>query len=185
MPVACEIVTALQTHLTRTVNPFHPAVLTVARIAGGTTNNVIPESVELEGTLRTVDEATRAGLHDSVARVATKIAEAHGCRAEVNWTMGYPVTVNEAGFTEFAFDVMRDLVGAAQVYEMPAPAMGAEDFSYVLQRVPGAMAFLGVCPPGEEFHTAEGCHSNRMRMDEEPMAIGIATHAAVALSYLS
>lgn len=184
VPVACEIVGALQTLITRTVDAFKPAVLTVASIHAGTTNNVIPERAELLGTLRTVDEKTRAEVHEGIERVATGIAGAHRCGAEVEITKGYPVTVNDAEFTGFATDVLRDLVGASNVTIMDAPIMGAEDWSYVLQQVPGAMVYLGVCPEGETPHSAHACHSNRMRLDEEAMAAGIAAHAAVALSYL-
>ncbi len=184
IPVACEIVTALQSHITRTVDAFKPAVLTVARISAGTTTNVIPEDAELAGTLRTVDERTREDVHRGIEQVATGIAAAHGCGAEVTIKKGYPVTVNHGGFTDFAVDVLRDLVGAGSVSTMEAPVMGAEDWSYVLQKVPGAMAFLGVCPDGDHPRAAHACHSNRMRLDEEAMAVGIACHAAVALSYL-
>jgi hippurate hydrolase len=184
VPVACEIVGALQTLITRTVDVFKPAVLTVASIHAGTTNNVIPERAELLGTLRTVDERTRSEVHEGIERVATGVAGAHGCGAVVEIEKGYPVTVNDPGFTDFATGVLRDLVGEANVAIMKAPIMGAEDWSYVLREVPGAMVYLGVCPEGESPHQAHACHSNRMRLDEDAMAAGIAAHAAVALSYL-
>ncbi|MEL6982730.1 MAG: M20 family metallopeptidase [Actinomycetota bacterium] len=184
VPVACEIVTALQTLITRTVDAFKPAVLTVASIHAGTTSNVIPEGAELLGTLRTVDERTRASVHEGIEQMATGIAAAHGCGAVVEIEQGYPVTVNDAGFVEFTTGVLRDLVGESNVSLMPAPVMGAEDWSYVLQQVPGAMVFLGVCPDGENPRQAHACHSNRMRLDEEAMATGIAAYSAVALSYL-
>lgn len=185
IPVACEIVGALQTLVTRTVDAFKPVVLTVASIHGGTTGNVIPERAELLGTLRTVDERTRSDVHDGIERVVTGVAAAHGCGAVVEIDKGYPVTVNDAGFTGFAVDVLGDLVGEANLTIMDAPIMGAEDWSYVLQRVPGAMVYLGVCPDGDEPRQAHACHSNRMRLDEEAMATGIAAHAAIALSYLA
>ncbi|MGI9596153.1 MAG: M20 metallopeptidase family protein [Acidimicrobiales bacterium] len=184
IPVACEIVTALQAHITRAVDAFKPAVLTVARISAGTTTNVVPEEAEMAGTLRTVDERTREKVHEGIERVATGIAAAHGCGAEVELKKGYPVTVNHPAFTEFAVDVLGDLVGQGSVSTMASPVMGAEDWSYVLQRVPGAMAFLGVCPDGDNPRSAHSCHSNRMRLDEDAMAVGIAAHAAIALSYL-
>ena len=95
------------------------------------------------------------------------------------------MTVNDDGFAKFALGVGRDLVGDDLVLDMPTPAMGAEDFSYVLQQRPGALAFLGVCPPGERPKRAHSCHSNRMVIDENGMQTGIAMHAAVALSYLA
>lgn len=184
IPVACEIVMALQSLITRSVDAFKPAVLTVASISAGTTTNVIPEHAQLSGTLRTVSEETRAEVHQGIERVVAGVAAAHGCTAEVTIEQGYPVTVNDDAFARFTLDVLGDLVGPAHATEMQAPIMGAEDWSYVLQKVPGAMAFLGVCPDGDDPKAAHSCHSNRMRLDEEAMAIGIAAHAAMALSYL-
>ncbi len=185
IPVACEMVTALQTHITRTVNVFKPAVLTVGRIIAGTTTNVIPESAELTGTVRTVDAETREQVLGSIEQVVQGIAGAHGCRVDVELDYGYPVTVNDAGFTDFSVGVLTDVLGADRVSLMPAPIMGSEDWSYVLERVPGLMAFLGVCPDGVEPNQAHACHSNLMRIDEDAMAVGIAAHAALALSYLA
>lgn len=185
IPVAAELVLALQSHITRTVDAFDPAVLTIARVAAGTTVNVIPERAEIEGTLRTVSERTRERVHGGIHRVAHHVAAAHDCEAEVTITPGYPVTVNDAGATTFARSVVTELLGPDHVVDLPTPVMGAEDWSYVLQKVPGAMALLGVCPPGEKPGRAAACHSNRMTIDEDAMAVGVATHAAVALSYLS
>ena len=184
IPVAAELVLALQTHITRSVDVFNPAVLTVARISAGTTSNVIPEVAEVEGTLRTVSERTRALVHDGIHRVAHHVAAAHDCEADVTIRSGYPVTVNDAEFADFAANVASELLGADRVIDMNSPVMGAEDWSYVLQQVPGCMAFLGVCPPGVDPHRAAACHSNRMVLDESALAVGVATHAAVALTYL-
>ncbi|MEL7207696.1 MAG: M20 family metallopeptidase [Actinomycetota bacterium] len=185
IPVAAELILALQAHVTRAVDAFDPAVLTVASIHAGTTGNVIPESAHLSGTIRAVSEGARHRLHDGIHRVAHHVAAAHDCEATVEITKGYPVTVNDEEFVAFALGVMEDLVGDPRITRMKAPIMGAEDWSYVLQEVPGCMAFLGVCPPGTAPHEAAACHSNRMLLDEEAMATGIATHAAVALSYLA
>ena len=92
----------------------------------------------------------------------------------------YPVTTNDVAEASRALDVARALLGTDRVVEMPSPVMGAEDWSYILQRVPGSMAFLGVAPPGVERPAP--AHSNRMMMDEPAMAVGIALHAAMALS---
>ena len=182
IPVACEIVGAIQAMVTRTVDAFDPAVVTIARIEAGTTNNVIPESAHLTGTIRTVSEATRALVLDGLRRLAGGIAAAHGAEAEVEVEQGYPVTVNDEGFATFAEDVARSVVGDAATVRMPSPVMGAEDFSYWLQRVPGAMAFLGASPGRGP---AAPNHSNRMVLDEGAMTTGIALHAAVALRHLA
>jgi len=181
IPVAAEIVLALQSLVTRRVDAFDPVVLSIARIRAGTTSNVIPESASLLGTIRSVSEKARRSVHAGVRRVVAGIAAAHELEAKVHILDGYPVTVNDAGFAGFARDVARELVGASRVIEMRAPLMGAEDFSYVLERVPGAMVFVGARPAEGE---AAPLHSNRMRLDESAFATGIALHAAVALRWL-
>jgi metal-dependent amidase/aminoacylase/carboxypeptidase family protein len=136
--------------------------------------------------LRTTSENARNLAHEGIRRVATNIAAAHSCEAAVEIKRGYPVTVNDAGFVEFARGVATDLVGADNYVPMPAPFMGAEDFSYVLQRMPGCMMFLGVMPEGRHDHEhIPSCHSNHMILNEEAMAVGIAMHAAVAHRYLT
>ena len=186
IPVACEIVGALQSMITRTVNVFDPAVLTIAKVQAGTTTNVIPESATIAGTLRAVSETTRHTVWDNIARVVEGVAAAHGCTATVRIDEGYPVTVNHPGFTAWATDVVADVIGEEHVVEMPSPIMGAEDFSYVLQKVPGTMFFLGVCPPEQSNpFEAPACHSNRMVLNEDAMATGIATHVAVARAFLT
>jgi hippurate hydrolase len=182
IPAAGEITTALQTFVTREIPVSDPVVITVTRIAGGTTNNVIPERVELQGTIRALSERSRAKAHEGLARVARGIAQAHGVEAHVTLKRGYPVTVNDAKFEQFSQQVARELLGPRGVIEFDAPVMGAEDFSYVLQRTPGAMVFLGLRPPG--VADAAPCHSNRMLIDEDGMAYGVALHAAVALRFL-
>ena len=181
IPVACEIVGAIQAMVTRTVDAFDPAVVTIAKIEAGTTNNVIPERAELTGTIRAVSDGTRDQVLDGLRRLAEGIAGAHGADAEVVVEEGYPVTVNDGDFAAFAEEVAQEVVGGASTVRMPSPVMGAEDFSYMLQRVPGAMVFLGASPgPGP----AAPNHSNLMVLDEGAMAAGIAMHAAVALRHL-
>lgn len=181
IPVVCELVQALQSFVTRRVDAFDPAVVTVARIESGTTTNVIPESATIAGTIRTVSERTRERVHEGIQTLAKGIADAHGLEARLSLHRGYPVTVNHDGFTTFAIEIARELLGAESVIVQPNPAMGAEDWSYVLQRVPGTMAFLGVRPDDAE---PAPCHSNRMVLNEAGMVHGIALHAAVALRYL-
>jgi hippurate hydrolase len=187
VPVACEIVTALQTAVTRRVDAFAPAVVTVAQIRAGTANNVIPESAQLSGTIRTTSERTRRRVHEDLVRVAEGIASAHGMAAEAHIKVGYAVTVNDVDVAGLVLDTARGVVDdGASVLESPAPTMGAEDWSYVLAEVPGAMAFLGVCPPDiADPREAPACHSNIMRLDEAAMPVGVALHAAMALRLLA
>jgi amidohydrolase len=185
IPVAAEVVLALQLLVTRTVNVFDPAVITIANIQAGTTSNIIPETAFLQGTMRTVSESTREGLRKRIRDLVDGIATGYGCTASVEIEPGYPVTVNDPEFAAFVSDVARDLIGADSVHQMPAPIMGAEDFSYVLQRVRGAMAFLGGRPLDVDPATAPQNHSNRVVFDEPAMAVGTELYAAVALRHLA
>jgi hippurate hydrolase len=180
IPVAAEIVQALQTFVTRRIDAFDPIVVTMTYVHAGTTNNVIPEDVHLRGTLRALSPSGRRRGHEGIERVASGIAAAHAMDATVTIEAGYPPTINDDAFATFALDVAADLLGETNAGRMPAPIMGAEDFSYVLEQRPGAMAFLGVCPEGTRPSDAHACHSNRMRIDEESMRAGIAMHCAVA-----
>lgn len=185
IPVACEMVQALQLMITRSVDVFDPAVVTIGRITAGTTNNIIPETANIEGTIRAVSEKTRAKVHDGIRRVVDGIAAAHGCAVEVVIEQGYPVTVNDDSFADHVLGIADEVAGAGRVVRQPHPVMGAEDWSYVLQRVPGAMMFLGGTPEDRNPATAPPNHSNRVVFDEQAMATGIATYAAVALDHLS
>jgi len=184
IPIACEIVMALQSMITRRVAVSDPAVITVARMEAGTTDNVIPEFARLWGTVRTLSERTRLAVHDNIQRVATHIAEAHGAEATVTIERGFPVTVNDARVAELARQTARRLFGENGWISMAHPVMGAEDFSYVLQKTPGAMAFLGGTPEGGDYRTCCALHSNRMVIDETVMARGIAMHCAMAEAML-
>jgi amidohydrolase len=185
IPVACEIVQAIQTMVTRRIDVFDPAVVTVAHITAGTTTNVIPETAEILGTIRSVSERTRRRVHDGVRRVAEGVAAAHEAAVDVDVDLGYPVSVNDIGYAAFASEVATRLLGSNRVTTMPSPVMGAEDFSYVLQEVPGALAFLGATPPGVDPRRAAPNHSNRVLFDEDAMATGIAVYTQVALAHLA
>ena len=154
IPVACEIVQALQTLVTRRIDVFDPVVLTVSQIEAGTTTNVIPESARLLGTLRSTSEQARERAQEGIRRVATQIAAAHQVEPDIVIVNGYPVTVNDAEFSAFARTVTKDLLGADAYLDMPSPLMGAEDFSCVLQKLPGAMVLLGARPAGERASCA-------------------------------
>ena len=184
VPIACEIVVALQNAITRRIDAFDPVVLTVAKIRAGTTNNVIAETAYLEGTMRAISERARKTAQGLVKQVAEKIAQAHGAVAEVTIDHGYAPTVNDARAVALCADAVRESIGARSFITMPAPVMGAEDWSYVLQKIPGCMAFIGVAPDGHDHHHAAPCHSNKMMLDEGAMAQGIAFHAAIAERFL-
>ena len=184
VPIACEIVTAMHAMVTRTVDVFDPAVVTIGKIRAGTTSNVIPETAYMMGTIRTVSERTRKRVADNLRRLADGIATAHGATAEcVVAEGGYPVTVNNDAWVDTALSVAEATLGTGMSLRMPSPVMGAEDFSYILEAVPGAMVFLGTHPQGVK-HVAPN-HSNRMVIDEGAMASGVALYAAMALHHCS
>ena len=181
VPVACQIVTAIQSMVTRTIPVFDPAVVTVSTIHGGTATNVIPAEVELGGTVRAVSDRSRDEVIAALRRVASNVAAAHGCTAEVRFEPGnYPVTVNDDRFAGHTLDVGRALVGTDRAFTMPAPVMGAEDWSHVLRNVRGSMAFLGAAPAGVARPAPN--HSNRFVIDEAAMATGVAMYTAMALA---
>src|SRR3954466_12019931 len=142
IPVAAEIVLALQTLVTRRVDVFDPAVVTVAHIEAGSTNNVIPDTALLEGTIRTLSPERRADVVASVQRVARHVAAAHELTVDFEHVEGYHVTLNHPAAAPQMLEATTELLGPRASRVAPAPLMGAEDFSYVLQRVPGAMAWL-------------------------------------------
>jgi hippurate hydrolase len=185
IPIAAEIVLALQSMVTRRVDVFDPAVVTVAKMRAGTTTNVIPETALLAGTVRTVSASARDRVLSHIEQIASGIAAAHGASAAVEVERGYPVTVNHDGAARFALDTAGTLLGEDQAIEMPSPVMGGEDWSYVLEQVNGAMAFLGTRPAGVAPQDVAPNHSNRMVLDEAAMARGVALYAAVALRWMA
>jgi len=184
IPVACAIVTALQQHVARRVPVADPAVLTMTQIHAGSSHNIIPEEVQLMGTLRTLSEATRTAMRAAFHQIAQGIAAAHGCVAETTIDEGYPVTVNDARATRLLRELSSEVPGGAGWTAMPAPMMGGEDFSYVLREVPGAMAFVGVAAPGSDWRTNPPLHNTRMTIEENVLATGVAMHCAVAERFL-
>ncbi|WP_316013139.1 M20 aminoacylase family protein [Roseobacter sp. HKCCA0434] len=141
--VACQIAQGLQMIVARNTDPLKSAVLSITTIHSGSAHNVIPETAELGGTVRTLDEEVRELVIARMEEVASNIAAAHGAKATLDYQRGYPVTVNHPAETEFAAGVARAISGEDAVDTDVAPMMGAEDFSYMLERRPGAYLFLG------------------------------------------
>ncbi len=170
--------------VTRRIDVFDPAVVTIARVTAGTTNNIIPEVATIEGTIRTVSQTTRTLVLEQVRQVAAGIAEAHGASIELVIEPGYPVTANDPEIAAWARGLAVSIVGEDAIEDLAAPIMGAEDFSYVLQQVPGVFVFLGARPDDEDPATAPQNHSNKVVFDEPSMARGVALYAAAALDFL-
>lgn len=184
VPIACEIVLALQTMVTRRIDPFDPAVVTVGQVHAGTKNNIIPPVAEVNGTIRTFSDRTRREVHDNLKRVAQRVAEAHGATAEPEIIYGYPVTSNHHDFAEFTLGVARGALGHERVIQLPNPVMAAEDFSYVLNEVPGSMMFLGGTHPDRDPATAPANHSNLVDFDEDAMPTGVEMYVQMAMHHL-
>ena len=182
IPAAAAIVTGLHAMVGRVVDPTNSGLVTVAHLNSGTTGNVIPPNAFMEGTIRTLDTETRSDLVAAVERVASGIASGYGCTARTEITPGYPVTSNDVGYARRVEQVTKNVLGESMFVEMPRPIMGTEDFSYVLQRVPGAMAFLGVCPEGVDPNEAAPNHSNLMQVNEKSLTHGVAVYAAMAMA---
>jgi hippurate hydrolase len=184
VPIACEIVCAIQSFVTRRVPVFDPAVVTIARIEAGTTDNVIPETASLLGTIRTLSAQNRVSVQAGLRTLAEGIAAAHGGSARVEFEQGFPVTRCDARAVTLGRRAIEGLYGADSWRPLPTPIMGAEDFAYVLEKTPGAMFFLGASADGSDWQSCCGLHSNRMIIDETVMARGAAVLAAIAERFL-
>lgn len=179
VPVACEIVLALQTMVTRKVFVFDPTVLTVGKISAGTKENIIPDTAHLDATLRTFSAEMRSTALAEIERVATHVAAAHGLTAEVRVVSGYPVTRNDPDEFAFVKATAEDLFGADRWADMAFPEAGAEDFSFVLAEVPGCYVNLSACVGDPE--TAADNHSPRAAFDDSVLPDLAALLAEVAL----
>ncbi|WP_285596241.1 M20 family metallopeptidase [Actinomycetospora sp. NBRC 106378] len=173
-----EVISGLHAMVTRRFDVFDPVVLTVGRIEGGTKSNIIPDSASFEATVRTFSAAARERMLELLPQVCHDIARAHGCEADVVVAGEYPATVNDGAEAAFAARVAGELLGAERVVEMAHPEAGAEDFSRVLDRVPGAFCLLGAAV-GDPDRTPSN-HSPRAVFDESVMSDGVLLHAELA-----
>ena len=163
--VAAEMVTALQTLVTRQFDVFEPVVITVGTFHAGTRRNVIPSTATFEATVRAFTTESLNRLRERSVRLCTQIAAAYGMSADVSFDGEYPVTANDAEQAEFALEVAADLFGAERSQLLRDPVMGSEDFSRVLEEVPGAYVFLGACEDDDPL-TAPTNHSALARFSE-------------------
>jgi len=182
--VGSQIVMALQTIISRTVNITEaPAVVTVGRFTGGNRSNIVPEEVELEGTIRAFDESVRKDIQDRVRRIATNIAESAGATATITYSLGYPVTRNDEKLTERMLPTLRRAAGAENVRLGPLTGT-AEDFSFFQQKVPGLFFFLGVTPKDQDPTKVAMNHSPLFYADESALPVGVKVMTNLALDYL-
>lgn len=184
--VSAQIVTALQSIVSRETDiTANPAVVTVGYIKGGIRGNIIPESVEMGGTIRTFEKAQRADILASVERIASNVAEAHGATAKFELAKdGNPVTVNEPDVTARVLPSLERIVGKNNVRRVPL-LTGSEDFAYFAEAVPSFYFFVGVTPSDQDPATAPATHSNLFYVDERSLPVATASMAQIALDYLA
>jgi len=185
IPVASEIVTALQVVVTRNFDIFDPVVITVGSFHAGTTNNVIPDEARLQVTIRSFSAASRDLVREAVVRLVHDTASAHGLTATAEFEGSYPVTVNDQREARFATQVVADLLGEDRFSPQLNPMAGAEDFSFVLDLVPGAFVMLGACPPPVDPATAPFNHSAFAVFDDMVLADGAALFTELAVRRLT
>jgi hippurate hydrolase len=179
------MVIALQTLVTRHFDVFDPVVITVGSFHAGTVDNVIPDEATFLATARSFSRESRSALAELVPRLIGDIARAHGLTAEADYAREYPVTVNDAGEAAFAGEAITGVFGADRGETAQFPLTGAEDFSFVLEEVPGAFVMLGACPPGRDPETAPTNHSAVAVFDDAALADGTALYAELALRRLA
>jgi hippurate hydrolase len=180
VPVVAELVTALQAFVTRRFDVFDPVVVSVTRLSAGEALNVVPSSAELGGTIRTMSAGALEQIRREIPPFIEQLAGAHRCRAEVEIAVGYPPTVNDRELATRALGVLADTFGNTRARESEAPVMGSEDFSYVLQRVPGVFIFFGASPPDLDSADIAPLHSPQVLFDDSMLA-----DQAVALAQLA
>ena len=184
IPVAAEMVSALQLLITRSFSAFDPVVITVGQFHAGTKANIIPDTAEFQATIRTFSAENRVRIQAEAVRLCQSIAEAYGLKADVKVVGQYPVTVNNEVHASFVGKVAADLFGAESYIEMPNPIAGAEDYSRVLEAVPGSYVFLGASVD-EDFTKSEVNHSPRAQFDESVLYRGTALLSELAVRSLN
>ncbi len=180
VPVACEMVQAIQTVITRRFDVFDPAVVSVGVLKAGSALNVIAESAYFEATVRSFSHETQDRLFELLPQVVHGIAAAHGMRAEVEMEKLYPPTINDAACYDRTRQMIEELFGEQRFLEPPTPMMGSEDFSFVLQQVPGCFFGLSAVPAGQDPTTQAYNHSPLAVYDDAVIVDGAAVLAGLA-----
>jgi len=184
VPVLAEMITGLQTLVTRTFNVFDPVVLTVGMVRAGTRHNIIPDDAYLEATVRTFSPANRERMAEVSVRYIESVAAAHGLEVDVEYRIEYPVTATNPAETDFLAATVAEVFGPDRFARMENPLTGAEDFSRVLNEVPGSFAMLGAVPPGVDPATAAYNHSPQATFDDAVLPDGAVLLAELAIRRL-
>ena len=180
--VASQIVLGLQTIPSRQVDSsIAPSIVTIGMIRGGVRNNIIPDTVDMIGTIRSLDKTMRQEIHDRIRRTAENIAESAGATAVVSIETGYPIVYNDPAITERAAPVLRRL---AEQTVVANAVLGAEDFSFFQEKVPGLFYWLGTRPRNQTAEEAPSNHSPLFYVDESGLALGVRSLATLAVEFL-
>jgi len=183
--VAAQIVLGLQTIPSRQLDStVAPSIVTVGAIHGGVRNNIIPDQVEMIGTIRSLDAKMRDEIHTRIKRTVENIAASAGASADVTITAGYPITYNDPALTEKIVPTLRRVAGPANLRLVNA-VLGAEDFSFFQQKVPGVFVWVGTRPPDQTPEQAPSNHSPLFYVDEAGLPLGVRALAHMAIDYLS
>ncbi|HRJ49516.1 MAG TPA: amidohydrolase, partial [Phycisphaerales bacterium] len=177
---AAHVVTGVQSIVSRNVAPLDAVVCSVCMVHGGSANNIIPMSVQLEGTIRTLKPALRLLARERFISIVEATARAHGCRADITYLETYPVTCNDPRATEYFFDIVRAALGPGRVVETDQPTMGGEDFSYYGNRVRSCFFFLGLRPPGAPADHPS-LHQPEFDFDDRALPVGVEVMVSLAL----
>lgn len=182
VPIAAQVITNLQLMVTRRFDAREPVVLSICFLQAGTAFNVIPDAVQLAGSVRCVHPDVRARLEQLIEETVRHTCHTFGADYDFSLVNGSGVVMNDPAFAEFVGDVSQELFGATSVEWLPSPIMGAEDFGEFTQRVPGAFAFIGAKPRHQDAYP---CHHPQFDIDEDAMPVGVSLHVATALDYLN
>jgi amidohydrolase len=177
-----HLVSALQTVVSRNVDPLTPAVLSICKMDAGQAQNVIPEQITLGGTIRTFDKGAAEMIHRRLREISEQTARTYGCACAIDLFNIVPATVNDPRFTEQVLAFCRRIFGSRAVIRLTQPRMGAEDFSYYAQQVPGCFVYVGLCPRGEG--PRPGLHTPQFDFNDDALAVGIKLMCSVTLAGL-
>ncbi len=178
---ACHLVTALQSIVSRNLGPFESGVLSITTFEAGVAVNIVPRDVKIQGTIRTHDPKVRVKIAERARAVARGVAEAFDVRIDLDITPGYPALVNHKAATELIENAGVQVLGAENVKEMPL-SMGAEDFSYMAEKRPGALYRVGISNEAKGF--VHGLHSDLFDLDEEALPVGVSVFAQAVVEFL-
>jgi amidohydrolase len=181
--VSSHVISALQHIISRRIDPLHPAVITIGTISGGTVANIVADTVEMTGTVRSLNSAIRDQLPDLIEQVVKGITESMGAGYDFTFTRGNPSVVNDETLTSLVMGAGRDILGSDKVIDLAEPTMGGEDFSLFAEKVPGTFIRLGV--GNNEKGIVHPLHHILFDIDEDALPIGVKVMAWSALRYLA